>query len=154
MKKGINKFLIIKLMLCVELIIYCSFIYLDFSTEYKSVCSTKLKYIGIVLCLIMTLLIGNSGHDKKDTKLLQLAFSFTVSADLCMVILDYNVLGTFLFCFVQATYIVRHSRALKKKCRFYLITVSIILIVFIAKLATSKIDITNIGYDNTHKNLI
>lgn len=154
MKRHVNKFLMIKLILCAELIIYCSFIYLDFTTKYKSVFSTSLKYTGILLCLIMTLLIGNDGHDEKDTELLQIALSFTALADLCMVILDYNVLGIFLFCFVQATYIVRHSRALKKKCRFFTIIVSSILIASIVKVGISKIDVTSSGYSSMHENLI
>lgn len=154
MKKDINRPLIVKFILCLETIIYCSFIYLDFITQYRSVYSTGLKYIGILFCLIMSFLIGNRGHDKEDTKLLQIAFCFTAAADLCLVVLDYNTLGIFLFCFVQITYIVRHSRGIKKKCKLYIIVAAIILIIFVCKLVISNMGITNLEYNRINEKLI
>ena len=126
-RKDITNLFIVKLILCLEVIIYISFIYLDFTTKYKSVYSTSLKYIGILLCLTLSFLIGNRGHDKEDTKLLQTAFCFTAAADLCLVILGYYTMGIFLFCFVQTTYIIRHRRSVDKKNKLYKIIVFIIL---------------------------
>lgn len=154
MKKDINRLLIVKFILCLEIVIYCSFIYLDFITQYRSVYSTALKYIGIILCLIMSFIIDERGHDKEDTKLLQLAFCFTAAADLCLVVLDYNALGMFLFCFVQMIYIVRHRRGIKKKYKLYIIIVTIILITSVCKLVTSNMGITNLEYNRINEKLI
>lgn len=154
MKKSFNKFLIIKSILCVELIIYGSFIYLDFTAKYKPVYSIVLKYIGIWLCFIIALLIGNSGHDNKDTKLLQLAFCFTVLADLFLLVLNYNSLGIFVFCFVQVTYILRHSRGRKQKCGFYKLIISLILIAAVTKLLISYLHLANIAWNNENNIVI
>lgn len=124
---------------------------MDFTTNYRSI---YLKYVSVLLCFIMVLLIGNSGRDKKDTKLLQLAFCFTVIADFFMVILDYNTIGVFLFCFVQATYIVRHSRGAKKKCRLGTIIICIILIASVVKLVISNLNIINVSQDGISEKLI
>lgn len=154
MKKYINRLLIVRFILCLEIIIYCSFIYMDFMTKNRSIYSTGLKYIGILLCLIMSLMIGDRGHDKEDTKLLQIAFCFTAAADLCLVILDYNILGIFLFCFVQTTYIMRHNRGVKRKCRLYTVIVTIVLTAFICKLVTSNLHITDLVYNRLNEKLI
>lgn len=154
MRKDITNLFIVKLILCLELIIYISFIYLDFTAKYKSVYSTSLKYIGILLCLTLSFLIGNRGYDKEDTKLLQTAFCFTVAADLCLVILSYYTMGIFLFCFVQITYIIRHRRGVDKKNKFYKIIGFIVLFAFGSKMVIGNLKILNLGMNHIKENTI
>lgn len=141
---------ITKIIVLLEIIMYCSFIYLDFITKYTSKYSTTLKYIGILLCLILSFIIGNRGHDKEDVRLLQIAFCFTASADLCLVILKYHILGIILFCFVQMTYIVRHNRGTGTGFRLSIIILSII-IVFLLELIINNF---NFGVNGIDKKLI
>jgi YhhN-like protein. len=107
-----------------------------------------------VLCFIIVLLIGNSGHDEKDTKLLQIAFFFTVIADVFLVILDYNWLGIFSFCFVQGMYILRHSRGAKEKCKIYKIILCIILIAIVAEGVIRNLNIVSIEWNRTREGLV
>lgn len=139
------KMLMVKFVVFIELIIYCAFIYIDYTSNFKPVYSSILKYLGILLCLLLAILIGNNGHDKKDTMLLRSAFLFTALADLCMIILNFNTLGIMIFCIVQITYIIRHRRGAGKKGDLNFLIVAMILIILIPILVTSKLEIENLG---------
>lgn len=148
-KKDVNTH-ISKIIVLLELIIYCSFIYLDFNTKYTSRYSTTLKYTGIILCLILSLIIDNRCHDKEDVRLLQIAFCFTAAADLCLGILNYYKLGIILFCFVQLTYIVRHNRGSDNVCKLSII-ISSVIVVFLLEVIINNF---NFGVNGVDKKLI
>lgn len=143
MERNLKKYLIITIVL-IELLIYISFIYIDFTNGCSNSYSTVLKYIGILLSLTLGLMIGANGYNKKDTRLLQLALCFTATADLCLLILDYYIAGVFIFCFVQITYIIRHAGIFKKDVKIFSILIFAIL-VFIMILDTNIIHINNIS---------
>lgn len=143
MKGNFKKSLVITIVL-IELIIYISFIYIDFTNGYSNSYSTVLKYIGILLSLALSLLIGDNGYNKKDTRLLQLALCFTAAADLCLLILDYYTVGVLLFCFVQITYIIRHAGILKNNIKIFGSLIFVIL-VFVMILDTNIIHINIIS---------
>lgn len=69
----------------------------------------SLKYIGILLCFLISLTIEGKGLNARDTRLLQIGMFFTVIADLFLVILDYYFLGVLAFCIVQLIYIKRYT---------------------------------------------
>lgn len=140
-----HKSIILKFIVFIEVLIYVSFIYLDYTTNLKSMQSPILKYIGILLCLSLAILVGKSGHDKKDTMLLRIAFFFTAAADLCMVILDFDTLGIMIFCLVQITYIVRHRRGGRKKGKLNLLILITIIVILISVLFVSGLGRENLG---------
>ncbi len=141
----------VKFVVFVELIIYCAFIYIDYTNNFKTVYSSMLKYFGILLCLFLAILIGNNGHDKKDTMLLRLAFLFTALADLCMIILNLNTLGIMIFCVVQITYIIRHRRAIGGKSDLSFLVVTMMFIILIAIFFISKLSIEDLAYGGIKK---
>lgn len=134
----IYKPVIVRIIIITEILIYCSFIYIDYNTNFRCMYSAVLKYVGILLCLLLTVLIGSKGHDKKDTRLLKLAFFLTAVADLFMVILDFNTLGILVFCLVQITYIKRHRRTIRKKDKLTWLTLAIILVIIISRILTDS----------------
>lgn len=138
MKGDLKKLIIINIIL-VELFIFVSFIYIDFTNRYSSNYSIILKYIGILL----SLLIGNNGYNKNDTKLLQLALCFTALADLCLLILGYYTVGVLIFCFVQITYVIRHA-GITKKNMIIINVLTFFILVFVVRLGTNIIHINNI----------
>lgn len=130
----INKIFMIKIILCLELIIYITINYLDLNYSDKAIYSDIIKYMGILLCLLLTFLIGEDGYNKKDTRLLQLAITLTAIADLCLLFLNKFTLGVFIFCFVQITYIIRHSA--NKKRNIYDLIIFILMVIFISTIYT------------------
>lgn len=149
--KGRIKILTVKLVLFIELIIYCAFIYIDYTNNFKTVHSSMLKYFGILLCLFLSILIGNNGHDKMDAIFLRLAIFLTALADLCMIILDLNELGMVIFCLVQITYIIRHSRAIERRYNLNFLVVTIIVIILIVISLANNLLIEDLGYEGIKK---
>lgn len=145
------KILIVKLVLFIELIIYCAFIYIDYSNNFKTVYSSALKYFGILLCLFLSILIGNNGHDKMDTISLRLAILLTALADLCMIILGLNELGIMIFCLVQITYIIRHRRAIWQRGNLSFLVVTTIVIILIVIFFINNLLIEDLGYEGIKK---
>lgn len=145
------KILIVKLVLFIELIIYCAFIYVDYTNNFKTMYSSVLKYLGILLCLFLVVLIGNNRHDKMDTLLLRLAILLTALADLCMIILDLNELGIMIFCLVQITYIIRHRRAIDKASNLGFLIVTTVVIILIVIFLTGNLLIEDLGYEGIKK---
>ncbi|MCY6369176.1 lysoplasmalogenase family protein [Clostridium ganghwense] len=93
------------------IILVIIFIYINFLIiDLQGGDPRLLKYVSILLCFVLVLLIGDRGIDKKDTILLQVALFFTTMADLNLVILKNFILGITAFCIVQIIYIIRHSR--------------------------------------------
>ncbi|WP_186429471.1 lysoplasmalogenase family protein [Clostridium sp. BSD9I1] len=145
------KTLIVKLVLFIELIIYCAFIYIDYTNNLKTMYSAVLKYFGILLCLFLSILIGNNGHDKIDTIFLRLAIFLTALADLCMIILGLNELGIMIFCLVQITYIIRHRRAIERRYNLNFLVVTIIVIILIVIPSGNNLLIEDLGYEGIKK---
>lgn len=91
----------------ISILIYVTFLILDFGYKNTAMISQNLKFISILLCFITSLSIDYEGVNFRDTRLLQLGLFFTILSDLCLLLLDYFTLGVFLFCIVQSIYIVR-----------------------------------------------
>ena len=112
-------------------VIYILFLYCDSSSYYKINClSTYIKYIGIILCFLLSLLIGDNGHDYTDTRLLVAALFFTSTADYFFLFVKNFKIGVVFFCIVQSIYIIRHSRKTVLTSSYYFV-VSVILTIMI-----------------------
>lgn len=130
---GLLKRACVKFSSIIVILIYIIFLYIDVITKsLGNVHSIYLKYSVILLCLIITLLIGSDGHNKRDTFLLQLARFLTLIADYHLLLKDNYELGIFFFCLVQVTYIIRHSLMGYKSYRsivFIIIALGLALII-------------------------
>lgn len=81
--KSLNlKRLTIGLILITIFLLYIFFLFLDLDSIYKGNISNKVKYISILLCFILSLIIYEDSLNFKDTILLQLGLLFTSLADL------------------------------------------------------------------------
>ena len=81
--KSLNlKRLTIGLILITIFLLYIFFLFLDLDSIYKGNISNKVKYISILLCFILSLIIYEDSLNFKDTILLQLGLAFTSLADL------------------------------------------------------------------------
>lgn len=81
--KSLNlKRLTIGLILITIFLLYIFFLFLDLDSIYKGNISNKVKYIPILLCFILSLIIYEDSLNFKDTILLQLGLLFTSLADL------------------------------------------------------------------------
>lgn len=109
-KKILLRFLIF-LIICAFII----FILLDIGF-YRSYISFSLfiKYSIVILCFIISILIGRDGASKIDTALIIGARFFTLMADYYLMLLENYKLGILCFCVVQLLYILRHSLIKKK----------------------------------------
>ncbi|MBP7583349.1 MAG: hypothetical protein KBA61_04915 [Spirochaetes bacterium] len=91
--------------------LYASFITADiFTGNSGNHYSRALKYATILLCLLLTLLIGRDCHDKKDRTLLQIALVLHAVGDLFMGLLGMFTPAICVFFVMQVTYIARHGR--------------------------------------------
>lgn len=89
-----NLFMIRKLFITIESLLYITFIIMDFI----HINSTLIKYISIILCFIYAL------YSKKRLK--SIALLFTCLADLfLLVLLKHYEVGVFIFIFAQLTYL-------------------------------------------------
>lgn len=124
-----------RLLLIILLAIYILFIYGDVFSNLSNGYINIIKYIGIILCFILSL-IRNSKEDIVDAKLLQIGLFFTTFADLALVIFDSHVIGVILFTIVQLFYIARYTRV---KFKIVLRKLLIVLvIIFSSYLLISK----------------
>ena len=102
------------LILAVLLAVYSSFITADiFTGNSGNIYSRILKYAAILLCLLLTLLIGKDCHDARDRRLLQAALVLHAIGDFFIGILGMFTVAICVFFFMQIAYIVRHSRGFK-----------------------------------------
>jgi len=106
-----GKRIVIFAILMILLVLYASFITADiFTGDSSNLYSRVLKYVSILLCLILTLVIGNDCHDKRDRMLLQAALALHAVGDLFIGILGMFTAALCVFFFMQIAYITRHSR--------------------------------------------
>jgi len=131
----ISKSQMVKFASFLILFLYIGFLYLDVLTKDLGNSTTlNIKYLIIIICLIISLTIGEDGHNKTDLTLVQIARFFTLIADYYLVILDNYTLGVFFFCLVQITYIIRHSLMENKKYRnLIFLSVTLIIVIFLFK---------------------
>ena len=125
-----------KIIFIIILFLYFFFIYLDYSlqnTGYKY--SIVAKYLSILLCFIMTIMIGKNGHDIVDTRLLQSGFFLTACADYCLLLSNKFIVGVIIFCIVQTIYIFRYTRDLTSRSKIFW-AISIIYIILSITLLT------------------
>lgn len=133
--RSISKGSIIKIILCLEIVIYIMLNYIDFNYWGIDNYNNIIKYLGILLCLLLACLIGGDGYNRRDTYLLQLAFTLTAAADLCLLILNKFTLGVFIFCIVQITYIARHSGGKMRNKDIYNLIIIILISIFVATMS-------------------
>jgi hypothetical protein len=122
--------------------IYVVFLFMDASTkDLGNVQSLYLKYSSIVLCFILSLLIGSEGFNKRDKLLVQSVRFFTVVADYFLVILNDYKYGILCFCIVQIIYIIRNSFIVKVK--LYKLSLAVALIMTALIMLLARINLTN-----------
>jgi len=143
MLRKLNKKTIFIFMLI--LFLYLFFIALDYSLQNTgSKYSIAAKYFSILLCFIMTIMIGRNGHDIVDTRLLQSAFFFTACADYCLLLSNKFMVGVLIFCIVQIIYIFRYTRDLKSRSKIFLAVLIIYIllsIIALSALNTQSLDL-------------
>lgn len=77
--------------------------------------SILLKYLCILLCFSISLLIGKDYIYKEDCFLLQTGLFFTLCADFCLLIKNNFICGILFFCGVQSIHIIRYSKSINSK---------------------------------------
>lgn len=92
-----------------EFCIYVTFMYLDINNIGVNT-AIYLKFAGIILCFIYSLLPYTEINDRSDLSILRGALFFTVISDLLILMLDFYTWGVFTFCIVQLLYLIRLSR--------------------------------------------
>lgn len=116
MLKNLNK----RTKIIMVFILFCYLLIIAFSLQNTgSKYSIAVKYTSILLCFIITIMIGNDGHDKIDTRMLQSALFFTACADFCLVVSNRFIAGVLIFCIVQIIYIFRFTRDLKSRTKIF-----------------------------------
>lgn len=87
------------LFIALELLIYVSYLAVDFGLIYAN--SSRLKFLSICLCLVFSALFTAKGGEK----LITLAMVFTLAADNLLLARNSDyALGVVFFCVVQAIY--------------------------------------------------
>lgn len=127
------KSMTLKSILLIISIFYVSFLYMDFLSIRSYISTDIIKFISILLCFLIGLLTGKDAINIRDKHLLQVGLFFTLMADLCLLILDYFVLGIALFCMVQITYFVRYevNESGKSSVVRFLILFEVLVILYI-----------------------
>ncbi len=95
--------------LILEIFIYIAFMYMDLSEKGSFLISNYLKFMGIMICFVISLLLYSKNTNKIDITCLRGALLFTVFSDLFILILDYYMIGLVTFCIVQLLYLIRLS---------------------------------------------
>lgn len=103
------KLLLIKILLIIIGVLYALFIYIDIFDGEFLISLDRIKYICIILCFLISLLIGKDSLNKRDARLLQVGLFFTVIADLFLIIFIHNTLGVVFFCITQIFYSIRYE---------------------------------------------
>lgn len=113
MKNRNSNRLSIKVIVGIILILYVFFLYMDFCNMKIFISSKYIKYLCILLCFLLSILFTKIPFINivkyRDILLLELALFITAIADLCLVILDFHILGVIFFSLVQITYCVRYT---------------------------------------------
>lgn len=97
-----------KIILFIQLLLYIIFLYLDIKGEGSHL-SSKLKFISTLLCLILVLLSRDSWYDERDGRLVSLALSFTVLADVILLFTVEFHIGIVIFCVTHLLWLHRYG---------------------------------------------
>jgi hypothetical protein len=136
----LSKKLTVRILIAVEIVIFLIFLYTDIHLiNRNNQVSVNLKFITVVLCFIIAILIGKDCYNKRDSSLVQLARFFTIIADYFLLIKEDFKLGVICFCIVQIIYIIRHS-LMEKKIYKNLVFLFFILLISIFTLAEININ--------------
>lgn len=100
----------IKILLIVICVLYITFMLIDISIIKVFELSSVLKYISIILCFSISLLIGSNYLDKIDKLLLELGLLITLIADFLLLFTDYFTMGVGVFSIVHIIYAIRYER--------------------------------------------
>lgn len=90
-----------------EILLYGSFLYIDIFNNTAYVLSSYLKFTGIVLCFLYTLVLSGLGPNKIDIRILRLALFFTLISDLLILMVNIYLAGMVSFSVVQSLYLIR-----------------------------------------------
>ena len=91
------------------IILYAAFLSLDIFSLPRSIESRHFKYASIVLCFILAALLYQQSADKRDSRYVVLALTFTMLADIFLLFTNYKIIGIFFFCLMQLTYLKRYN---------------------------------------------
>ncbi len=100
---------VLKIALAIIFVFYCLFIYRDMHHTSGFFPTYILKYISILFCFFITLMIGKDSIHKRDRTLLQFGMLCTVFADFFFLILNHYIVGIGFFCLVQIIYYFRYK---------------------------------------------
>ncbi|MGK0468611.1 lysoplasmalogenase family protein [Clostridium sp.] len=132
MKNSIFTGLLIKLIVGLILTLYIMFLYMDFYNVETIITSASIKYLCILLCFLISILHTKNLHvDKvndRDRQLLKLGLFITIIADLCLIILDFYIIGVLFFTLVQIIYCVRYTNKNIKVMLINIFTVFIFIV--------------------------
>lgn len=134
MEAIIYKSKIIRFILIIVLIIYMTYISVELLNLKINLSMKIIKYISILLCFLITLLLEGNEINKLDMRLLQLGMLLTTIADLFLVILDYHNPGVITFSIVQIIYIFRYTQGklmniVKPLIKIFIIITSIYILI-------------------------
>ena len=138
MLKSLNKrtkIILVFILFCYILIFVNDFSLQNTGNKYLIV----VKYSSILLCFILTIMIGKNGHDILDTRMVQSGLFFTACADYCLVVSNKFILGVVIFCIVQIIYIFRFTRDLKSRTKIFSTVLIIYIILFITAFTAYKV---------------
>lgn len=124
-------------------ILYLLFIYIDNLKIGYINTSNILKYTSIILCFLITLMVGKDNINNNDITLLQAGLFITTFADLAFVIFEYYNVGIILFSYVQIIYYIRFkvNKSNIKIYKFIGIFLIILLFYFLLDFINKPIDI-------------
>ncbi len=146
-KRTSNKKSFIIIYILIQILVYISFMTIDITQSSLYSASSFLKFSGIALCFLFTILYYSRNCDRKDIHVLRFALLFTVISDLFILILDYYLIGLVTFCIVQSLYLIRLGKwrkdlkigdtaaiILKNFVRNLIITSIVLLILIVIKI--------------------
>ncbi len=96
------------ILLALQAVVYLSFLVADCFFAGLGLFSTLTKYVGILLCFAMAMLLHRGAWNRRDSVLLISALFFTCIADLFLLLLSRPITGLFFFCVVHVVYIRRY----------------------------------------------
>lgn len=99
------------ILLVLQAAIYLSFLAADLLWNGAGLVSVYLKYLSILLCLGIAVLLHRGAWNKRDSLLLICALFLTCVADLFLLLLYRPVPGLLAFCLVHLVYIRRYRPA-------------------------------------------
>ena len=91
------------------MVLYIAFLSLDIFSIPKTIESRYIKYASIVLCFLFASLLTHTSADKRDSRYVVLALTFTLIADIFLLFTNYKITGIFVFCLMQLTYLKRYN---------------------------------------------